>query len=462
MQALLNNAKWFLLVAAALLTNDGASVSADDASVRPNIIFIFADDWGYGDLSGHGSSFCETPNLDQMAAEGIDFTNFTVNSPVCSPSRVAVMTGQFPARQCIHQHFAGVSSNRKRGMPDWLDPQGPSLPRMLQDAGYKTGHFGKWHLGGGAGVPTEDQYGYDDFATFNGSKTNEIKKEGLASVDHAEKFIKANKDTSFFVNLWLHEAHLAHFPQERYLQKFSDLDEQQQVYASIIAEGDEGVGRVLSLLKELDIDKNTLVVFSTDNGPEATRGPGDKIHRTGDPGLGGYYSVGESGGLKGQKRSLFAGGIRAPFIVRWPDVVPSGRVDKTSVMTAVDLLPTFLHVAGVELPEGFAPDGDNAFAAFEGKPFNRSKPIFWEWRGGESKEHTWPSLGIRDGRWKLVMNKELGKTELYDEQNDWAETNNLAQQQPEVVEQLTQKLEAWKQSLPQTPNEHCCVQPRKR
>ncbi|MDA7918591.1 sulfatase-like hydrolase/transferase, partial [Mariniblastus sp.] len=116
-----------------------------DADEKPNIIFIFADDWGYGDLSCHDSSFCETPHLDQMANEGIDFQNFTVNSPVCSPSRVAVMTGQFPARQCIHQHFAGVNSNRKRGMPDWLDPKGPSLPRMLKNAGYKTGHFGKWH-----------------------------------------------------------------------------------------------------------------------------------------------------------------------------------------------------------------------------------------------------------------------------------------------------------------------------
>ncbi len=461
MQALLNNAKWFLLVAAALLTNDGASVSADDASVRPNIIFIFADDWGYGDLSGHGSSFCETPNLDQMAAEGIDFTNFTVNSPVCSPSRVAVMTGQFPARQCIHQHFAGVASNRKRGMPDWLDPQGPSLPRMLQQAGYKTGHFGKWHLGGGAGVPTEDQYGYDDFATFNGSKKKEIKKDGLASVDHAERFMRANKDEPFFVNLWLHEAHLAHFPQERYLQKFSELNEQQKVYASIIAEGDEGVGRILSLLKELAIDEKTLVVFSTDNGPEATRGPGDKIHRKGEPGLGGYYSVGESGGLKGRKRSLFAGGIRVPFIVRWPAVVPAGRVDNTSVITAVDLLPTFLHVAGVSLPEGFVPDGENVIAAFQGTPISRTKPIFWQWRGGESKEYTWPSTGIRDGQWKLLVNHEQQRIELYDEQNDWAETKNVAQQNPEIVEQLKQKIAAWESTLPTTPNESCSVTKRK-
>jgi len=149
---------------------------------KPNIIFIFADDWGYGDLSCHGSSFCKTPHLDRMAKEGIDFANFTVNSPVCSPSRVAVMTGQFPARHCVHQHFQSVKAHIKRGMPDWLDPQAPMLPRMLQTAGYKTGHFGKWHLGSVADSPTEDAYGYDRFATFNGSGKNEINSKTRPSL----------------------------------------------------------------------------------------------------------------------------------------------------------------------------------------------------------------------------------------------------------------------------------------
>ncbi|EMI57466.1 sulfatase-like hydrolase/transferase [Rhodopirellula sallentina] len=426
----------------------------DDA--RPNIVFIFADDWGYGDLSCHGSSFCLTPNLDQMAAEGIDFTNFTVNSPVCSPSRVAVMTGQFPARQCIHQHFAGVTSNRKRGMPDWMDPNGPSLPRLLQAAGYRTGHFGKWHLGRGASAPSEDEYGYDAFATFNGSKKNEIAKDGLASVDHAEAFIRTNKDVPFFVNLWLHEAHLAHYPQEHYLEKFRELDEQQRVYASVIAEGDEGVGRILKLLQELNLSTGTLVVFSTDNGPEATRGQNARIHQQGDPGLGGYYSVGESGGLKGRKRSLFAGGVRVPFLVRWPGVIPPGRIDRTSVITAVDLLPTFLHVAGVELPANYTPDGENVFNAFRGTPITRTRPIFWEWRGPASQEYTWPSLGVRDGRWKLVLNPDLEKVELYDVSSDWSESHDVSRLHPEVADQLTQKIMEWKATLPTAPNEACC------
>ncbi|MDF7806357.1 sulfatase-like hydrolase/transferase [Pontiellaceae bacterium B12219] len=414
---------------------------------QPNIIFIFADDWGYGDMGKHGSTFCETPNLDRMAEEGIDFANFTVNSPVCSPSRVAVMTGQFPARQCIHQHFQGIKAHIKRGMPDWLDPQAPMLPRMLQEAGYTTGHFGKWHLGSSGDSPSEDQYGYDRFATFNGSGQHEIPKGGSIGVDRAEAFIREFKDQPFFINLWLHEAHTPHLPQERFMKKFKDLSEAEQVYASIIAEGDEAVGRILALLKELGLDEKTLVVFSTDNGPEHSTD--DKGHK--GQGLGKFYSVGETGGLKGEKRSLFSGGIRVPFVVRWPGVVPQGRTDTTSVITAVDLLPTFLDAAGIALPEGYAPDGQSAFSAFKGEAFTRNKPIFWEWRGGDNHEYTWPSLGVRDGRWKLLVNPETQKVELYDLENDWAEKNDVAADHPEVVQKLSEQLRVWKQSLPTEP-----------
>lgn len=423
-------------------------VTCSYAGVKPNIIFIFGDDWGYGDMSKHGSSFCETPHLDRMAREGVDFSNFTVNSPVCSPSRVAVMTGQFPARHSIHQHFQSIKAHVKRGMADWLDPQAPMLPRLLQEAGYKTGYFGKWHLGSVADSPREDAYGYDRFATFSGSKANEIEKGNLSSVHHAEGFIREFKDEPFFINLWLHEVHTPHLPQDRYMEKFKHLPEAEQVYAAVIAEGDEAVGRILDLLKELDLDENTLVVFSTDNGPEHSTD--DKDHK--GQGLGKFYSVGETGGLKGEKRSLFAGGIRVPFIVRWPGVVPEGIDDSTTVVTAVDLLPTFLEVAGVELPEGDEPDGESVFAAFKGEPFQRSKPIFWEWRGGDRLPYTWPSLGVRDGKWKLLVNRETGQMELYDLESDWAEKMDLAARYPEVVEALYAKLMAWKAELPTEPS----------
>ncbi len=436
------------IVAVAIVIAMGLAALAE----RPNIIFIFADDWGYGDMGKHGSTFCETPNLDRMAEEGVDFANFTVNSPVCTPSRVAVMTGQFPARQCIHQHYMGWKANQKRGMPDWMDVKGPSLARMLQDAGYKTGHFGKWHLGSGVDGPVESEYGFDRFATFNGSKTIDIPKGGLSSVEHAEKFIRDFKDETFFVNVWLHEVHTPHIPVPKFMEKFKHLGEAEQVYAAVIAEGDEGVGRILNLLKELEIDDNTLVVFSTDNGPENSSP--DKDHK--GKGLGKFYSVGETGGLKGEKRSLFAGGIRVPFIIRWPAATPAGVNDETSVLTAVDLLPTFLAAADVPLPEGYEPDGENVLSAFTGEEFKRTKPIFWEWRGGISKDYTWPTLGMRQGKWKMLVNKELNKLELYDLEKDWAEKNNVAADFPEVVEQLSVKLEDWKKSLPAKPLARCC------
>lgn len=454
--------KKFVLILCVLFHWCIAAAQAFDTE-KPNIIFIFADDWGYGDLSCHGSSFCQTPHLDRMASDGIDFQNFTVNSPVCSPSRVAVMTGQFPSRHCVHQHFQSVKAHIKRGMPDWLDPQAPMLPRMLQEAGYKTGHFGKWHLGSVGDSPTEDAYGYDRYATFNGSGTNEIKKGGLASVDHTTRFIREFKDQPFFVNLWLHEAHLAHFPQQRYLETFKHLDEQKRVYASVIAEADEGVGRVLALLKKLEIDDNTLVVFSTDNGPEFTRDEAHKYHgKDKSSGFGGYYSVGETGGLKGKKRSLFAGGIRVPLIVRWPGVVPAGKTDTMSIITAVDLLPTFLDVAVVPLPSEFEPDGQSAFSAFKGEPWNRTKPIFWEWRGGDNQDFTWPSIGIHDGKWKLLVNKERNLTELYNLENDWSEKHNVLADHPKVAQRLSEKLAAWKGSLPSAPSENSLSKARKK
>ena len=431
----------------------GAKMQAQSNEQRPNIIFIFADDWGYGDLSAHGSTWVKTPNIDKMISEGVDFKNFTVNSPVCSPSRTAVMTGQFPARQSIHQHFQGWKAHEKRGMPDWMDPDGMSFPKEFQKAGYATAHFGKWHLGSAPDMPKESAYGYDEYATFNGSGTVNIPKAGSVGVDYAEEFIKKNKNQPFMINLWLHEAHLAHFPLDKFMDEFGNLDEQKQVYASIIGEGDEAVGRIMNLLKELQIDENTLVVFSTDNGPEWEGTEAEKIHK--GNGYGKYYSVGETGGLKGQKRSLFAGGVRVPFVAKWPKVIPAGVEDTNSVVTAVDLLPTFFEAAGIQMPKGYQPDGESMMSAFKGIGLKRSKPIFWEWRGGVSKEYTWPSLGVRDGDWKLVVDVTGDKYELYNEKQDWKEENNLAAENPEKAKELLSMVNNWKAKLPTAPRASC-------
>ena len=445
---------WFTLYLIVVFT---ACMQTQPELQKTNIIFILADDWGYGDLSAHGSTWIETPHIDKMISKGMDFANFAVTSPVCSPSRVAVMTGRFPARQNIHRHFQSWKAHKKRGMPDWMDPKDMSLPRELQRAGYVTGHFGKWHLGlKSKDAPIESDYGYSEYATFNGSKTINIPKSGSVGVDYAEAFIKKHKDKPFFINLWLHEAHTAHYPLSKYMKKFKKLDEQKRVYASVIAEGDEAVGRINKLLKKLNLEENTLVIFSTDNGPEWEGTETHKIHNQNDPnGFGKYYSVGETGGLKGQKRSLFAGGIRVPFVAKWPKVITKGIKNSSSVVTAVDLLPTFFEVAGVQMPQNYQPDGESILSALKGKYFNRTKPIFWEWRGGINKEYTWPTLGVRNGYWKLVVDVTGHNYELYNVKEDWKEEYNLAEVNPKKAKELLELVKKWKQNLPKEPRVSC-------
>ena len=428
---------------------------------RPNIIFIFADDWGYGDLGVHGSTFCQTPNLDKMAAEGIDFQNFSVVNPVCSPSRVAVMTGQFPARQSVHGHFASVESHIKRDMPDWLNPQAPLLPKMLKDVGYTTAHFGKWHLSNThvEDAPSPLEYGYDEFAAFNlPSRLHQMHAD--STLHKTIDFVKRNKEKPFFVNAWIHATHTPHYPKEEYMEKFAHLDEQEQVYAAVVAEYDARIGEVFAVLKDLGIDNNTLVVFSSDNGPEIT----GKNRKTDDnstgPGLGTFYSVGETGGLKGRKRSLFAGGVRIPFLVRWPGKVPAGIVDKTTELAAIDLLPTFLELAKAKDTGNYEPDGVSIASALMGKAFKRDKPIFWDWRFSNNRPEFWPSAAVQEKNWKLFTNVKLGRTELYNIDSDWEEKKDVSGENPEKVKELLGKLEAFQEALPENPPESCFSQAR--
>ncbi len=278
---------------------------------RPNIVFIYADDWGWGDLSCHGNEWLKTPNIDRLAREGVDFQQFLVLNPVCSPSRTALMTGKFPARFCIDQHFAAPQQNRQRNMPDWLDPRAPTLPRFFRQSGYRTGHFGKWHLTNREtyGAPTPDGYGIDEAKVFNGgaewpsAKVHETAENTVA-------FIRANQDQPFFVNVWLHESHTPHAPSEESMERWKGLGEQKQVYAAVITDGDRAVGKILDVLRETGLEKKTIVVFSSDNGPEWTakvKKPLSKDTHAEVSGYDTYYSVGETNGLRGRKRSLFEG-----------------------------------------------------------------------------------------------------------------------------------------------------------
>ncbi len=433
--------------------------AADDPASRPNIVFIFADDWGWGDLSCHGHSWLKTPNLDRLASEGTDFRQFNVLNPVCSPSRAAVMTGHYPARYCIHQHFAAPEQNHQRGMPDWLDPNAPSLPRFLQQAGYRTAHFGKWHLTNREtrGAPTPDRYGYDEAKVFNGGA--EWPSADLhATAANAAAFIRANKAKPFFINVWLHESHTPHVPTAESMAKWKHLDEQKQVYSAVITDGDNEVGTILDALEEVGVEGNTIVMFSSDNGPESTGKKPVANKLDPDAKVSGYdthYSIGNTGGMRGRKRSLFEGGVRVPFIVRWPSHTPAGARNDVTALTAVDLLPTLCAAAGVRLPADFHGDGENLLAALNGESTTRTRPIFWEWLGNKTEPDWWPRLAVRDGDWKLAMTDDAQRVELHRLTDDRAEDTDMAKDHPEIVTRLSKLALAWKSTLPEKPNPEC-------
>jgi N-acetylgalactosamine-6-sulfatase len=242
------------------------------------------------------------------------------------------------------------------------------------------------------------------------------------------------------------------------MARWKDLDEQRRVYAAVITDGDAAVGRILDALREAGVDGNTLVVFSSDNGPENTGRVKRAAYTEADSGVTGYdtyYSVGETGGLRGRKRSLFEGGVRVPFIVRWPGRSPAGLRDDTTVITAVDLLPTLCAAAGVTPPADYRGDGENLLPALLGNTTARTKPIFWEWRGNQTEPDWWPRLAVRDGAWKLLLTYDAKRVSLHRLPADRAETQDVSMENPAVVARLSQLALAWRASLPANPPAGC-------
>jgi arylsulfatase A-like enzyme len=438
----------------------GQCVMAAAEADRPNILFIFADDWGWGDLSCHGHPYVKTPNIDRLAQEGTDFQRFTVASGVCSPSRTAVMTGHFPARYNIDGHFAWVPSNAKRGMPDWLDLQAPFLPRMLKAGGYATAHYGKWHLANNMipDSPLPGVYGFDDYGAFNCAGEQMPPHE---DADNTVRFIEAShKDGKpFYINLWLHESHTPFHTLPKYRWRFRELDEADNIYASVLSHADDRIGEVLDTLDRLGIADNTLVVFSSDNGPARASRP-TKPALQHDTATGAGYGIGAAkgitGGRKGYKGAIFEGGIGVPFIVRWPGKVAAGVVDDVSLISAVDLLPTFCDVAGVVLPDAYVPDGLSQVAVLKGERApRRVKPLFWKfdspWPASKDRPDHWVSYAVVDQTWKMVTNKDFSHLELYDIATDVFEQHDLKAKHPDIVTQLLGKLDAWEGSLPSEP-----------
>jgi arylsulfatase A-like enzyme len=437
-------------------------VGADEsAKERPNVVFIFGDDWGWGDLSCYGNKRMRTPNLDRLARQGIQFTQFYVSASVCSPSRAAIMTGRYPVRDRIFGHIARPELNKKRAMPNFLDPSLPMLTRILQRNGYVTGHFGKWHLGHGPGAPLPDAYGVDDYRTCvsNDPQAKEFdlfsaKLRPVATklvMNETIRFIEANKDKPFYVNAWLSDMHAPLNPSEEQMKPFARYSPNRwgihhngaaQIYYATEAEADKQIGIFLKKLDTLGLAENTIVIFSSDNGPEDI-----EIRNAAHSG------VGSPGPFRGRKRSIYEGGIRMPFIVRWPKGTPAGKVDTTSVIAGVDFLPTICALAGVPLPDDLDIDGQDMSAALRGAPTQRTQPLMWEWRYRVFGHpfNKCPRLAMRDGKWKLLMNPDDSRIELYDIPADPMELNNVADEHADVVARMRKAVLAWYKTLPEAP-----------
>ncbi len=438
----------------------GLSPQASAYESPTNILFIFADDWGWGDLSCHGHPYVKTPNIDRLAREGTDFHRFTVASGVCSPSRTAVMTGHFPARYNIDGHFAWVPSNAKRNMPDWLDPKAPLLSRFLKKGGYATAHFGKWHLANDMipDSPPPSRYAFDVYGAFNCSgKQMPVHEDAQNAISFIEKSKREGKP--FFINLWLHEPHTPFHTVPKYRKRFPKLGERDNIYASVLSHADDRIGDVLNALDRLKLADQTLVIFSSDNGPARAQ-PGTPLKSMYDTATGKGFNVaaskGITGGRKGYKAALFEGGVGVPFIARWPGNIAAGRIDRTSIFSAVDLLPTFCEIAGVKLPSSYQPDGVSQLTTLKGKGKSlRKKPLFWKtvapWPARKAKPDHWVSYAVVSQNWKLVANRDTGYVELYNLVTDPLEKNNLKERHPKVVKELTKALEQWQMTLPTKP-----------
>ena len=450
------NRRNFLRLTGATLAATALQAQQD----KPNVLLILADDLGWGDLGCYGNKEIQTPNIDKLATQCTLFNNYYSNSPVCSPSRTAWTTGQLPARHKMHGHLATAEQNDARGMPNWLDPSVVTLPGLLQKAGYATAHFGKWHLGSGEGAPTPAAYGFDEHkavqSSGNGWKEEKEDPYFRANstaliVDEAIRFIEKNKGKPWYVNVWplLPHATLDPTPEqmkpyEKYLPGTPNHKGAKVVYYSSVTALDAEVGRLLTKMDELGVSKTTIVVFSSDNGPE-------DIHVNNAS----HSAIGSAGPFRGRKRSLYEGGVRLPLLVRLPGRTKANHVDEHAIIQAVDFLPTVCKIANVNVPKDWALDGEDVRFQLVGLSSKRKKPVFWQWRfniAGDLLNRS-PMLAVREGEWKLLMNPDRSRVELYDIPKDPMEMTNLADAKHDIVKKLSDMLLAWYKTLPEGPND---------
>ena len=449
----------------------GAAANALPAAARrPNIILILADDLGYGDLSCYGSEV-KTPNLDRLASRGIRFTQAYVASPVCSPSRVGITTGQCPARHLVNSYLDTRERNRAQGMRDYLDAKAPSIARAFHQAGYATAHFGKWHMGGGRDVddaPHPAAYGFDEsLTTFEGLGDRVLasdrlsqmsEKLGQGKIAHAPKneitgifvdrgidFVRRNRARPFYLQLWPNDVHDPFEPKPELLARYGrySTNKYQQQFYAVLDEMDRQLGRLIDAVDQEGLTGDTLIVFIGDNGPTAW----PRYYKEG------VQPPGSSGGLRGRKWSLYEGGIREPLIVRQPGRIPGGRVDNKTVVSTLDFFPSFCRMAGVPAPPADF-DGEDMSEAFLGRPRSRRKDLFWEYGRDSTYQYPgdkWdrsPNCAIRSGNWKALVNADGSGLELHDLSRSEVELESRADKEPNRARELSERLLAWRRRLP--------------
>ncbi len=428
-------------------------VACDRTNERPNVIMIYVDDMGYSDPCCFGGNFTPTPNIDRLAEEGIRLNQYYSSAPISSPSRVGVTTGMYPLRWGISTYLQSRKGNGKNEQNDYLEPTAPTLARSMKAAGYATGHFGKWHMGGGRDVdnaPAITEYGFDEYTSTWESPdadplltasdwiwcdADSIKRWERTAyfVDKTLDFLKRHKGTPCYVNLWPDDMHTPWVPNSEVAKMSEEEWKQQDPFTEVLATLDVQIGRLLDGLDELGIADNTIVIFTSDNGPSPS------------------FQNARTLGMKGQKAMLYEGGIRMPFIVRWPAKIKPNQVDDTTVACAVDLFPTICAITGVEPLTDYPLDGcDISKAIVDGEKIQREKPLFWEFgkcrvlpkRIPEGRIIS-PHIAVREGDWKLLVNADGSGTELYNIVEDVNETTNLVAEYPEIAERLSAAAREW-------------------
>ncbi|NOZ24304.1 MAG: arylsulfatase [Planctomycetes bacterium] len=438
--------------AAAALPRPAAGQDAQPKASHPNIIFILADDLGYGDLRCYGQKQIQTPNLDRMAAEGVRFTDCYAGSTVCAPSRCCLMTGQHTGH-CLVRGNAHIP----------LRPEDVTVAEILKKAGYATGIIGKWGLGEPGTTGTPNKQGFDEwFGYLNQCRAHNYypeylwknEKKFVLEGNHNGKkeqyshdlfaaealsFVRRHKDGPFFLYLAYTIPHANNeLGRETHdgmevpsYEPYADKPwpNPQKGHAAMITRMDRDIGRLLALLKELDIGENTIVFFSSDNGPHQEGGARPDFFDSNGP-------------LRGIKRDLYEGGIRVPMIVRWPGKIKPGTVSD-QVWAFWDFLPTAAEIAGVQPPDGI--DGISMLPALLGREQTQHNYLYWEFHERGT------AMAVRMGKWKAVRPLPKSPIELYDLSKDIGEEHNVADQHSDVVAKAATIFETERTESPHFP-----------